>query len=175
MKRNIKTLIDFLENWKVETKEYYIESFRQFTEKYEEYQNFKKENENLRRMSSEWIAYYEESQEQKRNLKRQFGFLENYMEWKSNTDKRKIEFQFNAKRLDEDLKEEAENKYDKIVQKVQGIVGKIENADSLYIAKNGELNGYIEGTEGRAAVKTIGAGGYNIQRYHFRTLVKRYK
>lgn len=34
------------------------------------------------------------------------------------------------------------------------------------------LNGYVKGTQGRCVVESIGAGGYNIQRYHIRVLVK---
>jgi len=36
------------------------------------------------------------------------------------------------------------------------------------------INGIVKGTKGTAEVTTIGAGGYNIQRYHFRVLVNRY-
>ena len=38
---------------------------------------------------------------------------------------------------------------------------------------NGEINGIAEGEKGRAKVETIGAGGYNIQCYHFRVLVNK--
>lgn len=34
------------------------------------------------------------------------------------------------------------------------------------------LNGFVKGTQGRCVVESIGAGGYNIQRYHIRVLVK---
>lgn len=34
-----------------------------------------------------------------------------------------------------------------------------------------KLNGYIKGNAGTAKLNTIGAGWYNIQRFHFRTLI----
>ncbi len=47
--------------------------------------------------------------------------------------------------------------------------------NDLLIEKDGELNGYISGTRGKASVHTIGAGGYNVQCFHFRVLVKKLK
>lgn len=49
-------------------------------------------------------------------------------------------------------------------------VGKITDAHGLHI-QNGEIAGTIIGERGTASIQTIGAGGYNIQRFHFRTLV----
>lgn len=46
----------------------------------------------------------------------------------------------------------------------------------LFIAhESGDVNGTISGTNGIATVKTIGAGGYNVQCYHFRCLIKSVK
>ncbi len=74
-------------------------------------------------------------------------------------------------RLQADLNAEADRKYDFIIERTNAIVGKITDAAGLEVGSKGDLNGYIIGEKGRAKVQTIGAGGYNIQCYHFRTLI----
>lgn len=74
-------------------------------------------------------------------------------------------------RLLKDLDAEANRKYDFIIERTNAIVGKITDANGLTVGAKGDLNGYIYGTRGRARVQTIGAGGYNIQCFHFRTLI----
>lgn len=54
-------------------------------------------------------------------------------------------------------------------------VGTITDAAALYIGPEGDINGIIVGTEGKAKIQTIGAGGYNIQCFHFRTLIHEIK
>lgn len=76
--------------------------------------------------------------------------------------------------LNKDLTEEANRKYDFIIVRVNDICGKITDATGLMV-KAGELNGIIIGEKGTAKVNTIGAGGYNIQCFHFRTLIHRVK
>ena len=75
-------------------------------------------------------------------------------------------------KIDKDLTEEANRKYDFIIERTNEIVGQITDASALRIGDKGDLNGFIKGTRGTAKVETIGAGGYNIQRFHFRTLIK---
>ena len=58
-----------------------------------------------------------------------------------------------------------------LYNRVKAITGKITDASG--IRWGGKcLDGYIVGEQGTAEVETISAGGYNIQRWHLRTLVK---
>lgn len=67
-------------------------------------------------------------------------------------------------------------KYDMIVERATQKVGKVVDASGLYVADTGELNGYVKGETGKKVkITTIGAGGYNIQCFHFRVLVKEVK
>lgn len=74
-------------------------------------------------------------------------------------------------RLQKDVDEEAKRKYDFIIERTNRVVGQITDASGLYISDNFELNGIIIGTNGKARVETITAGGWNIQCEHFRTLI----
>lgn len=71
------------------------------------------------------------------------------------------------------VERDKELKYIDLVEKVKAICGKVTDASCLRVGEKGELNGYIDGDSGRAKIQTFGAGGYNIQRYHFRTKVTR--
>lgn len=70
------------------------------------------------------------------------------------------------------LDKEVEARYFKLVNDVKKITGNITDARHLSISSKGDLNGYIVGELGTAKVQTIGAGGYNIQCFHYRTLVR---
>lgn len=78
-------------------------------------------------------------------------------------------------KLDSHLEQEANRKYDFIIERTNAIAGEITDASNLTIGAKEDLNGYIIGTRGKAKVQTIGAGGYNIQCYHFRTLINKMK
>ncbi len=74
-------------------------------------------------------------------------------------------------KLEKELANEYRRKYDFIIERTNAIVKVITDASGLRIGGTGELNGFIVGTAGTAKVQTIGAGGWNIQCYHFRTLI----
>ncbi len=70
----------------------------------------------------------------------------------------------------------AEEIFLNLVNRVKGVTGEITSWDGLTINPDNNgfsiLNGFVAGKEGRCEVESIGAGGYNIQRYHIRVLVK---
>ena len=73
--------------------------------------------------------------------------------------------------LEKEMEQEKREKLLDLVQRMMKVVGRITDAGHLSIGPKGDINGYIQGTEGKASVETIGAGGYNVQCYHFRTLI----
>jgi len=62
-----------------------------------------------------------------------------------------------------------------LMNRVNDVVGTITDATGLEISEKGNLDGIIKGTKADAKVETIGAGGYNIQCFHYRTLVHEIK
>lgn len=77
--------------------------------------------------------------------------------------------------LEKAMEEEKRAKLLDLIGRIMGTVGTITDAGGLCIGPEGDINGIITGTEGKAKIQTIGAGGYNIQCFHFRTLIHEYK
>lgn len=77
--------------------------------------------------------------------------------------------------LEKAMEEEKRAKLIDLIGRIMGTVGTITDAAALRIGPEGDINGYIVGTEGKAKIQTIGAGGYNIQCFHFRTLIHEMK
>lgn len=81
----------------------------------------------------------------------------------------------NEELLKKTLEKEARAKYEDLCNRISAVVGEIEDVSNLHIAHNGQLNGIVKGSLGTAKIETIGAGGYNIQCFHYRTLVNKLK
>lgn len=75
--------------------------------------------------------------------------------------------------LDKELEKEKNNKLLDLMNRITSITGVIANATDLTISSSGDINGVIEGEKGNCIVNTIGAGGYNIQCFHYRVLVRK--
>lgn len=83
-------------------------------------------------------------------------------------------------RTDEDAVRLAEEDVDfkriRFILRTFEITGSEITGARVYIdSASGDVNGTITGTKGTAHVQTIGAGGYNIQCFHFRCLVRKDK
>ncbi|MNV67543.1 hypothetical protein D3C71_1603470 [compost metagenome] len=77
--------------------------------------------------------------------------------------------------LEKVLEREKKDKILDLINRINKVVGSIKDASNLSISPTGNINGFIVGDKGKAYIETIGAGGYNIQCYHFRTLVNKVK
>lgn len=176
--RNIQVILDFLESWKQRVREYYEESIPRYIKAREAYYEASSKH-------CEWHnnGYTHKKEVGEEEYKRIYKELDNEYE-----SKRKIFYSWdwlgrylksgdvlNYEKLNKDLDEDANAKYDFIIERTQAIVTEITDATNLSIGSKGDLNGFIIGTTGKAKVETIGAGGYNIQCYHFRTLINRMK
>lgn len=75
--------------------------------------------------------------------------------------------------LDKELEKEKNNKLLDLMNRVTAITGTIIDATNLKINAKGDIDGVIYGEKGNCKVNTIGAGGYNIQCFHYRVLVKK--
>lgn len=197
--RNVKVIIDFLEDWKHQVHDWYMEaiteyfearatlkelqnrrsSFRWGTPEYEEadeaviafhaeYQ--KNVNGELEEQEvTEWRYSYKEHKNILCKVKKNVKVKEGKWEYaKGYFLKDLIEAEL---KLNKDLCAEATAKYDDIIERTNAVVGEITDASNLTCNAKGNLDGFIIGTRGKAMVETIGAGGYNIQCYHFRTLI----
>lgn len=80
---------------------------------------------------------------------------------------------FNEEELNKELDREVKRKYEDLVARVTKVVGEIKDCSNLKIGKNGSINGIVIGSEAKALVETILAGGYNIQCLHYRVLVNK--
>lgn len=170
--RDIKVILEFLENWKGMVKDFYVGSIDKWVATLKEY--YEADSAACEWWNSHWgernnkelVAEMNKPVKEAKARHAQFAYLDPYMERKSGG-----RYVMDMEKLQKDLDREAENKYDFIIERTNAIVGQITDAAYLEIGEKGDLNGYIIGTRGKAKVQTIGAGGYNIQCYHFRTLI----
>ena len=149
---DIKVFDEFLENWKCKAKEFYLREI----EKLEEYD---KETEKKRKTINDYKEEREYSHD--RYIKKQNLF--------SNL----ILSHPREKEIDRMLDGEVKNKKLDLITRSEKVVGKILDGNKLTIGDNGSINGVIIGDKGRAEIKTIYAGGYNIQCLHYRVIIKK--
>lgn len=174
--RNVPAILQFLEGWKNHVTEYYHERYNVYLEereiryaenaKYCEFVNtgwYKIEDRVAARAARD--AAREKETKARRAYERKWAFIMRYADRTG----------FDDDLLAKDLQKDADAKYDDIIERANGICGKIVDARGLYVGNKGDLDGIVIGERGTAKIQTIGAGGYNIQCFHFRTLIHEVK
>ena len=173
-----EVIMEFIENWKRMAYDWHVK-------RYEDYQSFKE------KLSSDL-----------KEARREMGIDDRMMPTRSQDKelekigldyksirKRKVEFAGSTvMKMDEirdggerltwlDRKLEAEKKAKllDLVYRLNNVIGETEDASDLRIGAEGNLNGIVIGKLGRAKIETVGAGGWNIQCFHFRTLLHKLK
>lgn len=173
--RNVKVIINFLEMWKGLVKNFYEESLPKWIEAREAW--FKADHDYCQEHNyGGWrktgdrtkLDELEKASEIAKAKFNEWKFLNPYI-----VGHREVSLDWD--KIQKDLDHEADMKYDFIIERTNRIVGQITDASFLSISEKGDLNGIILGTKGKAFVETIGAGGYNIQCFHFRTLIHEVK
>ncbi len=162
--RNVKVINDFLDKWFEECVKWFDSEYEKYKEAEKDYNRRQREfiqHFNSIRNPEERKAVREARSAEAKEFKKAWTHVTQFdhgsLPWRETMLK--------------DMEAERIRKYDDIIERTNEIVGQITDASFLHISPEGNLNGIIEGTKGRANVQTIGAGGYNIQCYHFRTLI----
>ena len=176
--RDIPVLVEFLDYWKQKVAEYYRE--RKDSEERKETKakiaKALKEYEDYKEAHSHW-GWFSNEDERKESYKLYeiySNLSKNYTEayheiltWEATGD-------FEAA-MEKDLQREWEAKYDRLVEDVTREVGTIKDCKGLSVSGRGELNGIVIGENGKAAITTFVAGGWNIQRAHWRCKITKLK
>ena len=181
--RNVPAITQFLDNWKAHVTEFYTNLFSKYPAALAQYHedmkpytmDYYKELQFKKQQPDAWREWNTARKLIKNNFEVRFACIAPYIDRVYNpATQRYDQFALNTEKMDKDLQAEYDRKYDFIIARTNEIVGQITDASNLSVGLKGDLNGWIEGTKGACSVKTIGAGGYNIQCYHFRTLIHPY-
>lgn len=128
--------------------------------------------ETLKRMQAElvekWDAWDKEDKKRILAAYRELGYKKFFEKhsWNELEEARRSDEEIHAANV-----RDAESAIINLIYRVRDAVGTITDWSGVHVS-GGVLNGYVVGTEGRCVVETITAGGWNIQRFHLRVLVK---
>ena len=179
----IPVLVEFLNQWEEKAREYYLDNCklyfeleRDYDEAYEKWaeEQVRDENGNIPKWNINQFKRDYDSQIDNftrtiTKIKRKYVYPNPDDRW--NYKYVPDSYTVNEELLDKTLKDEKKAKYKDLVQRITAVVGNIQDISNLKIAATGQLNGIVKGDKASAKVETIGAGGYNIQTFHYRTLV----
>lgn len=160
----VEAIWQFLLNWKSKFKDYVKEEVKNVAEYY------KLNRELIKKTNNDYN--YINTQEYKDAKKELNTMLNNFNPLTLKVYSPKSPTLLDETLLEKELNKEIDAKYKHLINSIKNVTGNIIDASNLSIANNGEINGIVVGEKGKAKVNTISAGGYNIQVFHYRTLVK---
>ena len=125
-----------------------------------------------------WVESDIRERERIKEIRKKYEEREDRNAWREYRDIISYSHEESYRHTDEEFRKieerEAEAWLLDLYNRVYAITGKITDASG--IRWGGKcLDGIVKGEAGTAIVETIGAGGYNIVRYHLRTLVKEFR
>lgn len=178
MENNLQEIQEFINKWKERAINYYTENITYYhkkdREKDRELCNF---HNNHYLILKERNITEEQYKEEYKKLKKEYKELEYEMEDRLTRRFAQDIYWYGLntclERMKKAIEKEAIKKEQLLIFRVNKAVGSIKKAITLKVGVNGELNGIIEGENGRCKIETIYAGGYNIQCLHYRVLVHR--
>lgn len=176
--RNVKPLIEFLNNWEQDAIEFYTQRYNEYPAARAEFKaKEQKMDDEIHQMwcngwsnkKNENYDKYYKAEYERRNLIKQFN-----SNWKD------IEaFAYGADGFDKEMRKAVDRekwrKYDDIIERTVSEIGIITDASQLKVNQRCNLDGIIIGENGAVNVHTIYAGGYHIQCLHVRTLIHKIK
>ena len=183
----IPVLVEFLNNWEAQAREYYLENaahyfdlevrYKEELDKYlasldPEYYVPSRKYRYEQDFKSRFMSSVDMLTKDITHIKKKVVYKdEKHWDYDYVPDSYEVDEQL----LDRRLKEEKEKKYKDLVNRVTAVVGNIQDVSNLHIAATGQLNGIIIGDAASAKVETIGAGGWNVQVFHYRLLIHKIK
>lgn len=180
MENNLKEIQEFIKQWKERAINYYTEKITYY------HQEYRRKNSYLCDYHNNKYSIMKERNLTEEEYREEYRQLEDdYQEFKEEM-REEITQRFSQDvywyRLDECLnrmiktiEKDAIIKEQQLIKRVNKEVGTIEKAITLKVGVNGELNGLIQGENGKCKIETIYAGGYNIQCLHYRVLIHKIK
>lgn len=166
----IPAIWEFLQEWRKEAYEFFIENVQLYAQLRKEEQQKWEEHKNSKKYKKD-VGQYEDKWSWKNHL---------YYKWKEDYYSQiapltKDIYQYGGKwddaKLNKTLDKDVQFKYEDFVRRITEKAGTIQDAAGLHIGNNGIINGCVIGDKHTVKVETITAGGYNIQRLHYRVLV----
>lgn len=171
-------IIEFLNQWKEKARDWYIKAHAKYLEMNTELKVAKQEAEQKYILENPGKSAYSVGCSDFIKKDEQVKFIVGAMTMMGGEVARLATYRVEMDRLaylEKMLEEDRKAKMIDLIHRINAVVGTITDATKLRISAKGNLDGFIVGEGGKAKIETIGAGGYNIQVFHYRTLVHKMK